>query len=303
MAYLHENKEEFITAINLSSEKFGILPSVAEKDYYVTLILRKLSEKTDYIVFKGGTSLSKCYKVIKRFSEDIDITIDTKLSQGQMKKIKSAIKEIADELRLSIPNIDDTRSIRSYNRYILEYQSVVNEPDEAIRTAVLMETSFAEISFPTVSLHVHSYIGDMMKDEAPEELINFCLDTFEMKVQGIERTLADKVFAICDYYLQDRVKRHSRHIYDIYKLLPLVPQNEEFKALVKEVRNIRSLTNICPSAQPNVNIPDILNFIIDNDIYKSDYLNITSRILEEDISYETAIKAVKAIAESDVFTL
>ena len=303
MAYLHENKEEFITAINLSSEKFGILPSVAEKDYYVTLILRKLSEKTDYIVFKGGTSLSKCYKVIKRFSEDIDITIDTKLSQGQMKKIKSAIKEIADELRLSIPNIDDTRSRRSYNRYILEYQSVVNEPDEAIRTAVLMETSFAEISFPTVSLHVHSYIGDMMKDEAPEELINFCLDTFEMKVQGIERTLADKVFAICDYYLQDRVKRHSRYIYDIYKLLPLVPQNEEFKALVKEVRNIRSLTNICPSAQPNVNIPDILNFIIDNDIYKSDYLNITSRILEEDISYETAIKAVKAIAESDVFTL
>lgn len=303
MAYLHENKEEFITAINLSSEKFGILPSVVEKDYYVTLILRKLSEKTDYIVFKGGTSLSKCYKVIKRFSEDIDITIDTKLSQGQMKKIKSAIKKIADELRLSIPNIDDTRSRRSYNRYILEYQSVVNEPDEAIRTAVLMETSFAEISFPTVSLHVHSYIGDMMKDEAPEELINFCLDTFEMKVQGIERTLADKVFAICDYYLQDRVKRHSRHIYDIYKLLPLVPQNEEFKALVKEVRNIRSLTNICPSAQPNVNIPDILNFIIDNDIYKSDYLNITSRILEEDISYETAIKAVKAIAESDVFTL
>lgn len=303
MAYLHENKEEFTTAINLASEKFGILPAVVEKDYYVTLILRKLSEKTDYIVFKGGTSLSKCYKVIKRFSEDIDITIDTKLSQGQMKKIKSAIKEIADELRLSIPNIDDTRSRRSYNRYILEYQSVVNEPDEAIRTAVLMETSFAEISFPTVSLHVHSYIGDMMKDEAPEELINFCLDTFEMKVQGIERTLADKVFAICDYYLQDRVKRHSRHIYDIYKLLPLVPQNEEFKALVKEVRNIRSLTNICPSAQPNVNIPDILNFIIDNDIYKSDYLNITSRILEEDISYETAIKAVKAIAESDVFTL
>ena len=147
MAYLHENKEEFTTAINLASEKFGILPAVVEKDYYVTLILRKLSEKTDYIVFKGGTSLSKCYKVIKRFSEDIDITIDTKLSQGQMKKIKSAIKEIADELRLSIPNIDDTRSRRSYNRYILEYQSVVNEPDEAIRTAVLMETSFAEISF------------------------------------------------------------------------------------------------------------------------------------------------------------
>ena len=49
---------------------------VIEKDYYVTMLLKLLSDKIPYIVFKGGTSLSKCYKVIKRFSEDIDITID-----------------------------------------------------------------------------------------------------------------------------------------------------------------------------------------------------------------------------------
>ena len=69
-----------------------------------------------------------------------------------------------------------------------------------------METSFAEVSFPTVILPVHSYIGDMMIDEAPNELDNFRLEPFEMKVQGLDRTLADKVFAICDYYMQDRVK-------------------------------------------------------------------------------------------------
>lgn len=133
------------------------------------MILRCLSERLGYIVFKGGTSLSKCHKVIKLFSEDIDITIDTKLSQGQMKKLKEVIQDISAELEMIIPNIEDTRSRRSYNKYILEYQSVVSEPDEAVQSAVLLETSFAEVSFPTVILPVHSYIGDMMTDEAPDE--------------------------------------------------------------------------------------------------------------------------------------
>ena len=162
MAYLHNDKEEFLTAINLSSRYFHVLPIIVEKDYYVTMILRELSHRLGYVVFKGGTSLSKCHKAVKRFSEDIDITIDYKISQGQMKKLKDTIKEIASDLGLSIPNIDETRSRRSYNRYILEYKSVIFESNDAVQTAVLLETSFAEVSFPTVSLSVHSYIGDMM---------------------------------------------------------------------------------------------------------------------------------------------
>ena len=301
MVYLHQDKEEFINAVNLASEYFHILPIIVEKDYYVTMILRELSERQGFVVFKGGTSLSKCHKAIKRFSEDIDITIDSKLSQGQMKKLKEVIKDIAAELGLAIPNIEETRSRRSYNRYILEYQSALSEPDDAVQSAVLMETSFAEVSFPTVILQVHSYIGDMMTKEAPDELENFHLEPFEMKVQGLDRTLVDKVFAICDYYMQDRVKKHSRHIYDIYKLLQIVPLTEEFRALIQEVRSVRAMTNICPSAQPEVNVPDMLNFLIENEIYKDDYEKITARILEEDVNYETAIEAVKKIAASGMF--
>lgn len=301
MAYLHENREEFTNAVNLASEYFHILPIIAEKDYYVTMILRELSERQGFIVFKGGTSLSKCHKAIKRFSEDIDITIDSRLTQGQMKKLKESIKAIAEQLGLTIPNIDDTRSRRSYNRYTLEYQSVLSEPDDAVRTAVLMETSFAEVSFPTVVLPVHSYIGDMMAEEALEELEKYRLNPFEMKVQGLDRTLADKVFAICDYYMQDRVKKHSRHIYDIYKLLQIVPLTEEFTELVKEVRSVRAMTNICPSAQSDVNVPEMLNYLIENEIYKEDYETITARILEEDVSYDVAIEAVKKIAASGMF--
>ena len=55
MAYLHKNKEEFLNAVNLASEQFHILPDVAEKDYYVTMILLELSKRFDYIVFKGLT--------------------------------------------------------------------------------------------------------------------------------------------------------------------------------------------------------------------------------------------------------
>ena len=301
MAYLHENKEEFINAVNLASEYFHVLPVIVEKDYYVTMILRELSERQGFVVFKGGTSLSKCHKVIRRFSEDIDITIDSKLSQGQMKKLKEVIKDIATKLGLSIPNIGETRSRRSYNRYILEYQSVMSEPDDAVQAAVLMETSFAEVSFPTVILPVHSYIGDMMMKEAPDELEKFRLEPFEMKVQGLDRTLVDKVFAICDYYMQDKVKKHSRQIYDIYKLFQIVPQIEEFKALIREVRSVRAMTNICPSAQSEVHVSEMLTFLIENEIYKDDYEKVTVRILEENVSYETAIEAVKKIAASGMF--
>lgn len=301
MVYLHENREEFTNAVNLASEYFHVMPIVVEKDYYVTMILRELSQRLDYVVFKGGTSLSKCHKAIQRFSEDIDLTIDSKLSQGQMKKLKEGIKNVAEKLGLSIPNIDATRSRRSYNRYILEYQSVISNSDDAVQTAVLLETSFVEVSFPTVVLPVHSYIGDMMTKEAPDELENFYLEPFEMKVQGIDRTLVDKVFAICDYYMQNRVKKHSRHIYDIYKLIQIVPLTDEFKELVKEVRSVRAKTNICPSAKPEVNVPEMLNFLVENKIYKEDYENITVRILEEDVSYDEAIEAVRKIASSGMY--
>lgn len=61
------------------------------------------------------------------------------------------------------------------------------------------------------------------------------------------------------------------------------------------------MTNICPSAQSDVNVPEMLNYLIENEIYKEDYENITARILEEDVSYDVAIEAVKKSASSGMF--
>lgn len=302
MAWLHENREEFRNAVLFASDRNQIPPAAVEKDYYATLILKGLKERLPFIVFKGGTSLSKCHKAINRFSEDIDVTIDTKLSQGQMGKVKESIKAVAEELRLTILNIDETRSRRSYNKYMLSYDSVLEKLNDVLQPTVILETSFAEVSFPTVILPVHSYVGDMLETEAPEMAEPFGLRPFETKVQGINRTMIDKVFAICDYYMQDNVRRHSRHIYDIFKLLPMVPTEDDFGKLVKEVRKVRAgNVRICPSAQSGVDVPQVLLEIIEKQIYRADYESVTSRILEEQISYDTAITAVRKIAESGLF--
>ncbi len=302
MVWLHENKEEFRNAILYTADQNHFAPDIVEKDYYVTLILKGLKERLPFIVFKGGTSLSKCYKVIDRFSEDIDITIDTKLSTGEMRKVKDAIKVVAEELSLSIPNIDETRSRRNYNRYLMAYEPVLEKINSGVQATVILETSYTEVAFPTVILPVHSYIGDMMQIEEPEWLEVYGLLPFEMKVQGLDRTLIDKVFAICDYYMKGDVRRYSRHIYDIYKLLPFVSLDEDLRKLVKEVRDIRAKnSNICPSAQPGVNVPALLRRIVEGDIYRSDYENVTSRILKERVSYETCIEAIQTIAVSGLF--
>lgn len=301
MEFLHNDKETFSQAINLVTNKNAIRPDIVEKDYYVTMILRLLSERLPFIVFKGGTSLSKCHKAIKRFSEDIDITIDTTISQGQKKKVKEAIEEVSAMLGLSIPNIDKTRSRRDYNRYEIEYNPIDELDDVAVLPAVILETSYTAISFPVSELPVHNYIGDMMVEEAPDYIEKYALSPFTMKVQNISRTLADKVFAICDYYLQNKTEKHSRHLYDIYKLLPHVPQDDSFKKLVKEVRQVRALSPVCPSAKQDVDVVDLLKRIVSENVYKSDYENITENLLEEELNYETVIPALKQIAENGMF--
>lgn len=302
MDFLHNDKETFSQAINLVTNKNGIRPEIVEKDYYVTMILKLLSERLPFIVFKGGTSLSKCHKAINRFSEDIDITIDTIISQGQKKKVKEAIEEASSILGLTIQNIEKTRSRRDYNRYEIVYNPIDELDDIAVLPAIILETSYTAISFPVSELPVHNYIGDMMAEEAPDYIERYSLSPFTMKVQDISRTLADKVFAVCDYYLQNKTAKHSRHLYDIYKLLPLVPQDDSFKKLVKEVREVRALSPVCPSAKPDADVIELLKEIISENVYKSDYDNITEKLLEEKLNYETVLPALKHIAENGMFS-
>ena len=301
MAFLHSDREQFRDAVNLTYEYTGIMVQAIEKDYYVTMLLQLLAQKIPHIVFKGGTSLSKCHKVICRFSEDIDITIDEEVTQGQKKKIKQAIVDSANELGMIVENLVETRSRRDYNRYIITYDSVIPMESSVLRASVLLETSYKSLSFPTVLLPVSSYIGEMMEREAPDAVGEYNLAPFEMKEQNIDRTMVDKIFAVCDYYLQGKVDKHSRHLYDIYKLLPLVSIDDNFRELVREVRVVRAQSTVCPSALPEVNISELLRKIIKEKAYKKDYDGLTVQLLEEDVTYDKAIVALKQIAEYNLF--
>ena len=80
---LHKNREQFEAVLSAVSNELSVPVAIVEKDYYVTMILKQLACNAKGCVFKGGTSLSKCYRVISRFSEDIDITFSYRLSQGE----------------------------------------------------------------------------------------------------------------------------------------------------------------------------------------------------------------------------
>ena len=164
-----------------------------------------------------------------------------------------------------------------------------------------MEVSLASISFPTAKLPVESYVYQYLMKENVDIVEEYKLHPFLMNVQGMDRTLADKVFAVCDYYMQGKTKRYSRHIYDIYMLLPRVEFNEEFNTLVKQVREVRAGMSVCPSAKQGVNVPKLLKEIIDKKIYKEDYSEITTYFQKNPVSYESAIEALKIVAESGMF--
>lgn len=123
---LHNNAELFRQVILRTAESTGIKPAIIEKDYYVTAFLKEIVKVQPNIIFKGGTSLSKCYKLIDRFSEDIDLNIDTENgpTAGQRKRLKESIVSVISGFGFALTNPDQVRSRRSYNKYIINYPTV-----------------------------------------------------------------------------------------------------------------------------------------------------------------------------------
>lgn len=304
--YLHkENKELFRDIISIVSERKNVTTDIVEKDYYVTMILYLLSQKEVEIIFKGGTSLSKAYGVIDRFSEDIDITFKEHLGESRRKKLKyNILKPIAEDLEIEIKNWKDIESDKNYNHYDFYYNSVSDNSNfSGLSPFVKLETALMSYSFPTERRQISNYIYDTLKNEEPELIKKYNLIPFEMSVQCINRTLADKIFAVCDYYLQGKAQRNSRHLYDIFKLLNYVEIDEEFVELMMKVREHRKTVGekIAPAANENVDILQLAREIYDSRFYENDYHNTTENIISDEIDYsiviERYIQVVKELFE------
>lgn len=299
---LHNDRELFEQLILRTSESLGIKSEIIEKDYYVTLFLKELVSVSPDIIFKGGTSLSKCYHLIDRFSEDIDLNIETetKPSESRRKHLKSSIVSVIDKLGFTLTNPENVKSRRDYNRYIIDYPSVLGA--SYLKEMLIVETAVYQRAYPTVRKTAGSLIYDFLSANGFDDFIRqYSLEPFELNVQTAERTMIDKLYALADYYLAGTTAEHSRHIYDIYKLLSVVEINDELKELAASVADERRPHSRSLSVQDGTDIKAVLREIVEKNIYESDYKTITESLLFEPVTYETAIKALNTVLESGLF--
>ena len=298
---LHNNKESFSELIEIVSDYYKIDPALVEKDYFVTLLLKELTDKVPTLLFKGGTSLSKCHKIIDRFSEDIDLTLDENhQTQGQKKQMKNELVDACNALGLNLTNFEEIRSRRDYNCYKVEYP--IQHNSVSIKPLLLVETTYITKAYPSELKYATSIIYDYLKETGNESIIEkYELQPFEIRVQTLDRTLIDKVFAVCDYVIGERIERNSRHIYDLSRLLSTVSLDGKLKELIKSVREDRKSHALCYSAKDGVSVPDILADIIKSNVYKEDYETVTRAMMFKCVPYDEAIKALERIIESGVF--
>ena len=157
---LHHDKEAFKELIIGAANELAIPGNIIEKDYYVTITLKSLSDKLEDMVFKGGTSLTKCYQLLDRFSEDIDLSYTAESGvpgDSRKRQLKKAVLSTMNEIDLDITNLDETRSRRNYNCYRAAYSSMYGQSD-ILKPELVVETYVALLPFPTARRMVDNYI-------------------------------------------------------------------------------------------------------------------------------------------------
>lgn len=298
MNWYKNHPEEWKEIIETVAREIGRTELMVEKDTVQSMFLFELAKAELPFVFKGGTSLSKAYNLIDRFSEDIDLSMNRKPTESERKASKELIIQIAESLGMTLGNPDKIRSRYDYNKYVFKYMSLfVSMPVE-----IIIETSYYQTAYPVEKHEVGSFVGRFCEERGIDLPIPFKAAKVYMNVQSIRRTFVDKVFAICDYRIQNMQDRDSRHLYDICKLAAQLKMDEEMDALVDKVREDRMLSQNNPSAQPNYIIPEMLEEIIESKFYESDYKNVTQKLLYEDIDYDYAVQnGIALVAQSDVF--
>ena len=298
MNWYKEYQTEWKEIIETVARELGKSEQMVEKDTIQSMFLFELAKSELPFVFKGGTSLSKVYNLIDRFSEDIDLSMNRRPTQSERVKSKELIIEIAENLGLVLSNPEEIKSRYDYNKYVFKYDSLFS----VIPLEIIIETSYYQSVYPVDKHVVGSFVGRFCLERSIILPVPFEAAEVMMNVQSIERTFVDKVFAVCDYKIQNMQDRDSRHLYDICKLLQEVELNEELNKLIDMVRDDRMQSKNNPSAQLEYIIPDMLEEIIRSRFYEPDYKNVTQKLLYEDISYDYAIEnGIAIIAESDVF--
>lgn len=268
------------------------------------MFLKQAQEEIPGLVFKGGTSLSKCFNLIDRFSEDIDLTLDAShFTQSYKRNSIRNLITLCSQLDLDLVNKDriEKHTHGNYNCFEIRYPLIFFS--DYIKPELKIEMTYIQKSFPTEQKNMNSYIGNYFQKNGNNKIVKeYLLEPFTIKVQSLSRTLIDKIFALCDYYLSSNTLRNSRHIYDISRLLTKVDiTSSTFIDLFKKVKEERKLNKTCFSAQDDVDIYLVIKNIIETDYFKKDYEEVTIKLLTNQVRYYEAIKSLKILLNSKLF--
>jgi len=245
---LHNDREAFRTLLLSVAAARNMRADILEKDYYVVLMLKELSKKQDKLpaYFKGGTALYKALKTIRRFSEDIDLTVnidDCATESAKKKRVEAAAKDY-DSLA-SVDSIDNKTGSRSVTK-VYEYGSlfpIADDPLQRFGRVRIEATSFTK-SEPNDLLEIAPAIYDYT-DEGNKKILReeFDVQPFKIATIKLERIFIDKIFAAEYYYAildERKYTEAAKHLYDIAVLFAL----PEIQALLKDENACRYLVGI-----------------------------------------------------------
>lgn len=239
---LHENKESMELLISNISERTGVREDVLEKDYYVTLLLKELSEKNNqnYAYFKGGTALYKALKSIRRFSEDIDLTVyveDVSSPSQEQKRLKIAVKDFKS-LEFKEKSVDKRANMEVSYKYDPIFVPDTNDTLQRFGNVKIEATSFT-VSKPVEFMEISPHLYELASKEEKEILENvFDVKPFKIGTISLERIFIDKIFASEFYFVRDKFLDLAKHIYDITvmcsldKICNLLSNDEELIKLI-----------------------------------------------------------------------
>jgi hypothetical protein len=232
---LHEDREAFRTLLLDVGQTHGMRADILEKDYYVVLMLRELAGKQSGLpaYFKGGTALYKALHCIRRFSEDIDLTVsidDCVSESAKKKRVENAAKDYTSLPSFeSADNRTGSRSVTRVYAYDPLFQ-IGDDPLQRFGRVKIEATSFTK-SEPHDLIEIVPAVYDFT-DDGKRKILRETFDVHPFRIATIrlERIFMDKIFAAEFYYTIPKERRYmetAKHLYDLAVLSAL----PEIKAL------------------------------------------------------------------------
>jgi hypothetical protein len=294
---LHEDKYSFLNVINLIHEASGIRRDILEKDYYVSLLLKELSEKQKDLpaYFKGGTALYKAQKHIRRFSEDIDLTVcvDNCSNSQAKKRLELATKKYQSLQRTTRKELEENRkgSITTVYDYLPLVQVDSEDPLQRFGYVKVEGTSFT-VSEPFTALEIEPILYTYATEEQKRILQEqFSVEPFHVNTIRLERIFADKIFAAEFYYERKMYFDVAKHIYDVSVMLE-IPQIQKLMDNRTEFLRMLGYKRLEETRRTGSNLAErgfsefvIFNGLADNTDLQADYENMQKNYVfaEKDI--------------------